>query len=116
MNVLTKAIGLDSNLVGKLLKMAAPIIMSVIGKYMKSKALDASGLGGLLGEQKQYLGNYLPSSLTSDLGFGRYAGKCQPERRRRRAIGRTAQPRRKKVRGLLMSRVLPLIILLGGAG
>ena len=69
MEILTKAVGLDGNLVQKLLKVAAPIIMAVIGKYIKGKALDASGLGNLLGEQKKYLGNYLPASLTSDLGI-----------------------------------------------
>ncbi len=69
METLSKAVGLDGNLVQKLLKMAAPIVMAVIGKYIKGKALDASGLGNLLGEQKQYLGNYLPASLTSDLGI-----------------------------------------------
>ena len=57
-------------MVGKLMSMAAPILMGVIGNYVKSKALNAVGLGSLLGEQKSYLGGLLPSGLTSNLGFG----------------------------------------------
>jgi len=64
------SLGLDTGIVGKLMAMAAPILMGVIGKYVKSKALNAVGLGSLLGEQKQHLGGLLPSSLTSNLGFG----------------------------------------------
>ena len=64
------SLGLGSGMVGKLMSMAAPILMGVIGNYVKSKALNAVGLGSLLGEQKSFLGGLLPSSLTSNLGFG----------------------------------------------
>ena len=64
------SLGLGSGMVGKLMSMAAPILMGVIGNYVKSKALNAVGLGSLLGEQKSFLGGMLPSSLTSNLGFG----------------------------------------------
>ena len=64
------SLGLGSGMVGKLMSMAAPILMGVIGNYVKSKALNAVGLGSLLGQQKSYLGGLLPSGLTSNLGFG----------------------------------------------
>ncbi len=64
------SLGLGSGMIGKLMSMAAPILMGVIGNYVKSKALNAVGLGSLLGEQKSYLGGLLPSSLTSNLGLG----------------------------------------------
>lgn len=64
------SLGLGSGMIGKLMSMAAPILMGVIGNYVKSKALNAVGLGSLLGEQKSHLDNLLPSSLTSNLGFG----------------------------------------------
>lgn len=64
------SLGLGSGMVGKLMSMAAPILMGVIGNYVKSKALNAVGLGSLLGEQKSHLGGLLPSSLTSNLGLG----------------------------------------------
>ncbi len=74
--MVAKALGLDKGIVGKLLMMAAPIVMGVIGKHIKAKALDAVGLGSLLGEQKSHLSGYMPASLTSDLGFGDMLGKA----------------------------------------
>jgi hypothetical protein len=65
-----KMLGLDKGIVGKLMTMAAPIVMGVIGRHVKNKALDAVGLGNLLGSQKSHLAGVLPASLTSDLGFG----------------------------------------------
>jgi hypothetical protein len=64
------SLGLGDGVIGKLMSMAAPILMGVIGNYVKSKALNAVGLGSLLGQQKSHLGGLLPSSLTSNLGFG----------------------------------------------
>jgi len=59
---------------GKLMAMAAPIVMGVIGKHIKNKALDAVGLGNFLGSQKASLGSAMPSQLTSQLGFGNLLG------------------------------------------
>jgi hypothetical protein len=69
-----KALGLDSGIVGKLLMMAAPVVMGVIGRHVKNKALDAVGLGSLLGSQGPNLSGFMPSSLTNDLGFGNLVG------------------------------------------
>ncbi|QEG20671.1 DUF937 domain-containing protein [Mariniblastus fucicola] len=74
--MIAKSLGLDKGVVGKLLMMAAPIIMGVIGKHIKNKALDAVGLGNLLGEQKSHLGKYMPASLTNDLGFSNMLGSA----------------------------------------
>ena len=73
---LAKAIGVDQNMISKLLAMVAPIVMSIIGRQVKAKALDAAGLGGLLGDQKQALSKYMPASLTSSLGFGDLLGNA----------------------------------------
>lgn len=74
--MVAKALGLDQGIVGKLLMMAAPIVMGVIGKHMKSKALDAVGLGDLLGSQGPNLAGVMPSSLTSGLGIGNLLGQA----------------------------------------
>lgn len=75
-NTVASALGLDKGIVGKLLMMAAPVVMGVIGKHIKNKALDAVGLGNLLGEQKSHLAGLMPSSLTNDLGFGDLLGNA----------------------------------------
>lgn len=71
---IAKFLGLDDGIMGKLMTLAAPIVMGVIGKHIKQKALDAVGLGSLLGEQKSFLSSSMPSGLTSALGFGDFLG------------------------------------------
>ncbi len=70
---LSRALGLDGTMIGKLLTMAAPILMGVIGRQIKSKALDMAGFGSMLSDQKQHLGSYLPAGLGSELGLGNLA-------------------------------------------
>jgi hypothetical protein len=73
MATIAKVLGLDKGIMSKLMAMVAPIVMGVIGKHIKNKALDAVGLGSFLGEQKKSLG-FMPSSLTEGLGFGNLLG------------------------------------------
>lgn len=68
-DMIAKLLGLDKGLIGSAMKMLAPIVMGVIGKHIKDKALDAVGLGSFLGEQKKSLG-FMPSQLTDGLGLG----------------------------------------------
>lgn len=74
MGIIAKFLGLDGSIMGKLMSMAAPIVLGVIGKHIKAKALDAVGLGSFLGQQKSHLGSAMPSALTSQLGFGNLLG------------------------------------------
>jgi hypothetical protein len=67
---LSKFLGLDKSIIGKLLTMAAPFLLGAIAKHVKSAGLDALGLSSLLGEQKQHLAAAMPSGLSNDLGFG----------------------------------------------
>lgn len=73
-STIAKTLGVDGAMIGKLLKMAAPIVLAVIGRHLKSKALDAVGLGSLLGEQKNYLASSMPAALSGSLGFGDMLG------------------------------------------
>lgn len=69
------SLGLSSGIVGKLMSLAGPMVMGVIGRYVKSKALNAAGLGSLLENQKSHLGNYVPPGLADNLGFGNFIDK-----------------------------------------
>ena len=73
---IASALGLDKGMIGKLLMMAAPVIMGVIGRHIKSKALDAVGLKGLLGGQKKHVAAALPGDLGQQLGFGNLLGNA----------------------------------------
>ncbi len=74
LGTLAKFLGFKGSVMGTLMKLVAPIVMGVIAKHVKAKALDAVGLGSFLGSQKKSLGSFMPASLTSDLGFGNLLG------------------------------------------
>lgn len=108
---LAKALGIDGTLIGKLLAVVAPIVMSVISRRIKEKALDMVGLGSLLGEQKQHLGSYLPASLTNDLGFGNLLGDASAAGRQ--AVGQVGDAAHAAADqgGSLAKLLIPLLIL-----
>ena len=56
--------GISRSAVSKLLGLAAPLVMSLIGKRAASDHLDAAGLRNYLGEQKTIASSLLPGSLT----------------------------------------------------
>jgi len=66
--------GMKSSATSSLIKMAAPFLMSMVGKYIKDKALDAVGLGKFLGTQKSVVQNSMPKGLLGSLGAG-FLGK-----------------------------------------
>jgi hypothetical protein len=76
---LGQASGLGSQNAGQLLAMLAPIIMGVLGNMSRNRGMDAGGLGGMLGQQRQQIdrsgnGGLLSSVLDQDgdgqLGLG----------------------------------------------
>ncbi len=69
-----QSLGLSSGIVGKLMSLAGPMLMGVIGRYVKNKALNAVGLGSLISNQGSYLGNYVPAGLSNSLGFNKFLG------------------------------------------
>ena len=66
--------GLKGSAASSLIKMAAPFLMSMVGKHIKNKALDAVGFGKFLGSQRQHVKSSMPSGLLSALG-GSFLGK-----------------------------------------
>jgi len=61
--------GLKTGSSSSLVKMAAPFLMSMIGRYMKNKALDAVGLGKFLGSQRGNVRSGMPAGLGNILGL-----------------------------------------------
>ncbi len=66
--------GLKGSATSSLIKMAAPFLMSMVGRHMKNKALDAVGLGKWLGGQRASVKSAMPGNLLSSLG-GSFLGK-----------------------------------------
>jgi hypothetical protein len=85
--------------------------MAVVGRYVKSKALDAAGLGRLLGDQKKTLGKYMPAALTSGLDFSDLLGSAsQAAGGAGKAASRAADQAAAQGGGL-MKLLIPLVIL-----
>lgn len=68
-DLVTKFTGLKTGSSSTLLKLGAPILMNVVGKYIKSTGLNALGLKNLLGTQKSIVHKALPAEFSSLLGF-----------------------------------------------
>ena len=107
---LSSVLGFDKTLIGKLLTMAAPILMGVISRQMKSGSMDVAGLTSMLSDQKQHLGNYLPAGLGSELGLGNLTGGSAPTPTSR---PRTAAPQASAPSGggSLAKILIPLLLL-----
>jgi OOP family OmpA-OmpF porin len=61
---MSKHTGASQSAVSKLLGLAAPLILGMIGKRALTEKLDAGGLRRFLGEQRQEAAGMLPGSLT----------------------------------------------------
>lgn len=68
-DMISSVSGLKGNMASSLMSMAAPLVMSMIGKYVKQKALDAVGLSSFLGTQKKHVASALPAGMGNILGF-----------------------------------------------
>ena len=69
-DTVTSLAGLKRGSTSSLLRMAAPLLMGVIGKHVKSKALGALGLKNLLGSQVPMLQKLAPAGLFNSMGIG----------------------------------------------
>lgn len=65
--------GLKSGSTATLLKMAVPLLLSVVGNQVKGKGI--SFLTSLMGSQSGYLKNMIPAGVSSLMGFGDFGNK-----------------------------------------
>ena len=69
-DIIASVSGLKKGSSSSIMSMAAPLVMGMLGKYVKNKALDAVGLGKFLGTQRSSVASALPAGMGSLLGFG----------------------------------------------
>ena len=94
--------------------------MSMLGRYVKNKALDASGLSSFLGTQKKHVAAALPAGMGNVLGFdaGIAAKKVGSTVASAANTGRAAVAETANAGGGILSKILPLALialLAGGA-
>lgn len=112
--------GLKKSNSSSLMSMAAPLVMSMLGRYVKNKALDASGLSSFLGTQKKHVAAALPAGMGNVLGFdaGIAAKKVGSTVASAANTGRAAVAETANAGGGILSKILPLALialLAGGA-
>jgi hypothetical protein len=62
-NGLSRMSGLDAQSIAKLLMMLAPIVMGVLGRTQRQRGFDASGLGGLLTDERREAERQAPDAM-----------------------------------------------------
>lgn len=72
-NTLSSSLGLSGGTGGSLLKVAAPVVMSLLGKLVKGKGLDISGLASFLLGQKTHIKDHIPDGLMKELGVSDFS-------------------------------------------
>lgn len=108
--------GMKKSNSSSLMSMAAPLVMSMLGRYVKNKALDATGLSSFLGTQKKHVASALPAGMGSILGFD--AGNIGSTVTNAANTGRAAVAETANAGGGILSKILPLALialLAGGA-
>jgi len=112
--------GMKKSSSSSLMSMAAPLVMSVLGRYVKNKALDASGLSSFLGTQKKHVAAALPAGMGNILGFdaGNVGAKVGGAATAAASAGRAAVADTANAGSGILSKILPLALialLAGGA-
>lgn len=67
--VVTGQAGVAKNSVSSLLNMAAPLLMSLLGRLTKKDKLDSAGIASLLDDQRGFLQNSMPRAIINKLGL-----------------------------------------------
>lgn len=73
-NLLSSFSGIKNSSVLSLLGIAAPLVMGVVGRQVRTQGLDATGLQSLLMSQKDGIAGALPAGLASMLDLGSLPG------------------------------------------
>jgi len=111
--------GMKKSNSSSLMSMAAPLVMSMLGRYVKNKSLDASGLSSFLGTQKKHVAAALPAGMGNILGFdaGNVRAKVGGAATAATTAGRAAVADTASAGGGILSKILPLalIAILAGA-
>jgi OmpA-OmpF porin, OOP family len=75
-NALSSFAGLRSSTASSLLNLAAPLVLSFLGKTVRREGLDSTGLTNMLSGQRSSILGLLPNSLSSVRGVGGEAAQA----------------------------------------
>jgi len=114
-DLIASASGMKRSNSSSLMSMAAPIVMGMVGRYVKNKALDAMGLSKFLGGQSKHVASALPAGMGDLLGFS--AGNMGDNVKKMATTATDQVEATAAAGGSWLSKLLPLaLIALLGAG
>ena len=114
-DVISSVSGLKKGTSSSIMSMAAPIVMGMVGKWVKEKALDAVGLGKFLSDQSQSVASAIPSGMGSLLGFSMDSASKGLGDKVEEVAAAASETVETAAKGgtSIIRRVLPIILILG---
>ncbi|MFK8008501.1 MAG: DUF937 domain-containing protein [Saprospiraceae bacterium] len=113
-DIISSVSGLNKGSSSSIMSMAAPLVMGMVGKYIKSKALDAMGLSKFLGSQSKHVASALPAGMGSLLGFNPSGMGDRVEAAANTARATVTETANEG--GGLLKKLIPLLLILGVLG
>ena len=74
LDVVTRLTGMRRSSSSSLMNLLAPMVMGMVGKYVKKNGLNAKGLMDMLSGQKEHVASAMPAELSSTLGWAKSTG------------------------------------------
>jgi OmpA-OmpF porin, OOP family len=110
-DLLINATGLGKGTMGSIMRMAAPMLIGMIGKQVGKSGLNASGLMSLLGGQKDFVKAALPAGMGSLLGFSDMGDAVKETASRAANTAHATTTKAANEEKSMLSRVLPLALI-----
>lgn len=104
-DIISGASGLKTSSATSLLKLAAPLVLGIIGKHVREKGLDAKGLKSLLTDQSESVRQSIPAGVGKMLGMGAVSAEFAPP------TPQKIIPSESQIEKSTFSKLLPWIIL-----
>jgi len=76
-DMIMNSTGLSKGATGSMLRLAAPMVIGMIGKQVKKKGLNAKGLMDLLAGQKEYVAKAAPPGMGNLVGLSNMGGNVK---------------------------------------
>lgn len=112
-DLLIRKTGLGEGAMGSMLRMAAPMVIGMIGKQVSKSGLNAGGLMSLLSGQKEFVKDAMPAGMGGLLGFSDMGNDVKETVGRAATTASSTATAAASEGKSMLSRLLPLALILG---
>jgi OmpA-OmpF porin, OOP family len=110
-DLLIRSTGLGKGTMGSILRIAAPMLVGMIGKQVSKSGLNAGGLMSMLSGQKDFVKAALPAGMGSLLGFSDMDNEVKETVSRAANTAHATTTNATKEGKSMLSRALPLVLI-----